>query len=88
MINSKLETLNSKQILHHGFVTPAYRQAGANDENCDSLLSPPPLMGEGEGGGGHSVFVPPHLNPLPPGERRYFPGNPNVQSIKLKTVIF
>jgi hypothetical protein len=56
--NSNLEIRISKQILHDGLVTPAYRQAGANDENCDSLLSPPPLMGEGEGGGGHLVFVP------------------------------
>jgi hypothetical protein len=29
-------------------------------------------MGEGEGGGGYPDFVPPHLNPLPRGERRYF----------------
>jgi hypothetical protein len=29
-----------KAIFHDGFVTPAYRQAGANHENCQSPLAP------------------------------------------------
>jgi hypothetical protein len=33
-------------------------------------------MGEGEGGGEHLDSYTPHLNPLPPGERRYFLRNP------------
>jgi hypothetical protein len=34
---------------------------------------PSPLTGEGQGGGDSSDLIPPHLNPLPPGERRLFP---------------
>jgi hypothetical protein len=49
----------------------------ANDENMTQ--SPPPLMGEGEGGGEQLSSFPPHLNPLPPGERNCFLRNPNVQ---------
>jgi hypothetical protein len=36
------------------------------------------LTGEGAGGGEHFNF-PPHLNPLPPGERRYFLRNSIAQ---------
>ncbi len=39
----KAQSTNVKQILHAGFVTPAYRQAGANDENYQN--HPPPLEG-------------------------------------------
>jgi len=39
----------------------------------DSYLSPPPSMGEGQGGGGPPNRIPPHLNPLPPrGEEVFF----------------
>jgi hypothetical protein len=39
----------------------------------DSHLSPPPSMGEGQGGGGPPNHIPPHLNPLPPrGEEVFF----------------
>jgi hypothetical protein len=41
---------------------------------------PPPLMGEGEGGGEQLSSFPPHLNPLPPGERRHFLRNFEYQS--------
>jgi hypothetical protein len=36
-------------------------------------------MGE-DGGGGEYRMVPPHLNPLPPGERRYFLRNAEIQN--------
>ena len=36
-------------------------------------------MGEGEGWGEELNPFPPHLNPLSPGERRYFLRNPNIE---------
>ena len=35
-------------------------------------------MGEGVGGGEYLNLYPPHLNPLPPGERRYFLRNSKI----------
>jgi hypothetical protein len=40
-------------------------------------------MGEGEGGGEQFDLYPPHLNPLPPGERRYFLRNPKFKIQKM-----
>ena len=47
-------------------------------------------MGEGAGGGedGHLKSFPPHLNPLPPGERRYFLCDPNDPNRKPQTEPF
>ena len=44
-------------------------------------------MGEGEGGGEQLNSYPPHLNPLPPGERRYFLRNSDDQIPKYLSVI-
>ena len=43
-------------------------------------------MGEGEGGGEQLNLYPPHLNPLPPGERKYFLRNSNILGPKLWAV--
>jgi hypothetical protein len=39
-------------------------------------------MGKGKGGGEQLNSYPPHLNPLPPGERRYFLCNYSEKVIK------
>jgi hypothetical protein len=41
-------------------------------------------MGEGEGGGEQLNSYPPHLNPLPPRERKYFLCIPIYQSLITK----
>jgi hypothetical protein len=40
-------------------------------------------MGVGEGGGEQLDSNPPYLNPLPPGERRYFLRNPKYKIQKI-----
>jgi len=45
-------------------------------------------MGKGEGGGEQLNSYLPHLNPLPPGERRYFLHNSKHQFQNSKTILF
>jgi hypothetical protein len=60
-LNPNNQISSSKQIPHDRFVTRKPQKE-----------FPSSLMAEGAGGGEHFNSVPPHLNPLPPGERRFF----------------